>query len=378
MNIAFIYPEELPSKKARSISVINTTNALSKIIQCTLFISSESRLSETEILKYYDIKNRNLKISKVKKSFLGIKSNKIFNTNILKELKQTQFDVVYVRHLKVAKYLLKQKNRTFKIIFEIHEVFYETLSEEKPSFTTKINKLKQLEEYVYKNVDALVFSNKTLQKYINNLFNNIQNRQTVAYNGAGFDLEFNKKDFSSIKEIYYVGNFFKWKGIEDLIKSIVDIEINLNIIGGDSKEREIELKLLCQSLGIADRVNFFGYMPQKEIVDILISKAKICLIPNTKSIQNQFSMPIKLFEYMATSNVIIASDSDIIKEVIVDEKNGFLFEGGNVELLGKAIKKVLDMDGDTLSGVSSRAYEDSLYYTWDERAKHILLLAKAI
>lgn len=375
MKIAYIYPEELPSKKARAISVINTAYELSKIIDTSLYISSSSK-EKLEISKQYNLDLKDLKVKKISKTFLGIKSNKFFNKNLLKVILKDNIHFVYVRHLKAAKFLLENSKNRFKVIFECHEIFYETFKNENPAQLKKMEKLKCLEEYVYKNVDALTFSNKTLQSYFQLAFGKLlQNEQRIVYNGMNFNDKFIEKDFTHIKKLFYVGNFFKWKGIEYAINLIsLNENIVLEILGGDSLERTDELVTLTKKLNIEKRVNFQGYKPTEDVKRILQNDAKITLIPNIKSIENDFSMPIKLFEYMATSNIVIAADMDTIKEIINDGINGFLFESGSINSFNNVLQKVLSKSNKELKEVSKNAYETSIQYTWSKRAEEIAKL----
>jgi glycosyltransferase involved in cell wall biosynthesis len=377
MKIAYIYPEELPSKKARAISVVNTAYELSKIIDASLYISSNSK-EKQEISKQYNLDLKDLKVKNISKTFLGIKSNKFFNKNLLKVILKDNINFVYVRHLKAAKFLLENSENRFKVIFECHEIFYETFKEENPSQIKKIENLKSLEEYVYKNVDALTFSNKTLQSHFQLTFGKLlQNEQIIVYNGMNFNDKFIEKDFTNINRLFYVGNFFKWKGIEDAINLIsLNKSIVLEILGGDSLERTNELIALTKKLNVEKEVDFQGYKPTEDVKRILQNEAKITLIPNIKSIQNDFSMPIKLFEYMATSNIVIAADMNTIKEIINDGINGFLFESGNINSFNNVLQKVLSKSNEELREISKNAYETSKEYTWVKRAEKIAKLIK--
>ncbi|MGD8910520.1 MAG: glycosyltransferase, partial [Chromatiales bacterium] len=148
--------------------------------------------------------------------------------------------------------------------------------------------------------------------------------------------------------------------------------ISLEIVGGESKERVEELKHLISDLKVENRVIFHGFQATDRVKEILQNKAKITIIPNTKSVQNMFSMPIKLYEYMATSNIVIAADMDTIKEIIVDGENGFLFESGNVESLKVTLEKVLLLSNEKLQEISKKAYEASKEFSWEKRAHKIV------
>jgi len=377
MKVAYIYPEELPSMKARTISVINTFVELSKLCDTTLFTSSESANLKT-IKDHYNFDNQ-VKIKFIYKKFLGLKSNKFFNRNLLKEMTKEKIDVYYVRHLKTAEFLIKHKPENQKIIFECHEIFYKNMQKDSPNNDKKIAILKNMEEFIYQNCDGLTFVNKTLQIYFNETFKNIQSNQAIAYNGMNFGDKYIKKDFTDLNKIYYIGNFFKSKGIEDAIKTIPHLDhISLQIVGGDSDQRINELENLIQKLNIEDKINFLGFKKTKEVKNILQNNAKITIIPNTKALRNKFSMPIKLYEYMATSNIVIAANMETIQEIIIDGENGFLFESGNLESLKDTIQKVISLPNETLQKIAKNAYETSKEFTWEKRAQNILSFAKDV
>jgi glycosyltransferase involved in cell wall biosynthesis len=347
MKIAYIYPEKLPSKKTRTISVINTSCELSKIVDTTLIYEKSGK----NILEFYGV-NCNLKLKPLSKKFL-IRSNKIFNFNLKKEIKN--YDYFYIRHLKIAQFLIKNGA---KIIFEAHEIFSNTN-----------RKVKEIEKFVLKNSFALTFINKSLQKEINKNFETTQ-FQKVIHNGTNFKTKFIKKDFSKIDEIYYIGSFQKWKGVDFLIDAVKNLNIKLKIVGEGERKEELKEKA-------NKNVEFLGYKSQTEIQNIL-KNSKLTIIPNINSSYNNFSSPIKLYEYLITSNVVLAVNFNPIKEIIKDGKNGFLFEAGNKESFLNKLNYILNLDKKELEKISQKAYETGKKFTWENRAKEIVKFSKEL
>ena len=350
IKIAYIYPEILPSTKARAISAVNTANELAKISDCTLFIDSDST---DDMLRYYSIGNSELNIKKINKQFLFFKSNKIFNFNLLKELKKDNFDFIYARHLKVAKFLIEQE---FNVIFECHEIFYKSNI-----------KTKSIEEFVYSNVKGLVFINKTLKKEFNNHFKIKNIPKKAIHNGCGFEVDFIEKDFSTLNNIYYIGSLYPWKGVNFLIKAISNTNIKLKIVGNDEGKEELENYI--KKYGVTN-IEFLGYQPQ-ETIKVILSTAKLTVIPNTSSVFSNFSSPIKLYEYLMTSNIVLSSNIPTVQEIITHGKNGFLFESGNEESFQKSINEILSLKNDELQNIAKNAYKTSREFTWKKRAKNI-------
>ncbi len=356
MKIAYIYPETIPSNLARTISVVNTAFSLSDLVDTTLFVSK----IDGNIFKKYNIENKNLKIVELKKEFLGIKSNKIFNYSLLKKIKKENFDFIYVRHLKVA-YFLIQKG--FNVIFECHEIFYKTNP-----------KTKELENFIYKNTKGLIFTADTLKEEFNKNFSIKNIAQTTIRNGCGFRLNYIKKDFSSIEDMYYIGNFYPWKGIDFLIDAIKETKLKLKIIGDGDRKEDLQKYTLKNNI---KNVEFLGYKDHKEIQKIL-STTKLTVIPNIPTNFSNFSAPIKLYEYLMSSNIVLASDTPVIKEILKDKQNGFLFKSGDKDSFLKKLNFIRSQDNKTLQTIAKNAFLSSQEFTWDNRAKQIVSFIKSI
>jgi len=351
-KLAYLYPEKLPDKKARSISVINTACSLSKYIDTSLLYEK----SGNDILEFYGLKCE-LNLIPISRKFI-IRTNKVFNFNLKKYLKQ--FDYFYVRHLKTAEFLIKNN---VNVIFECHEVFF------------KENiKVQDLEKFVYQNSKGLVFINETLQKEFNKIFEIKNIPQKVIHNGCGFELEYIKKDFSKIDEIYYIGSFQPWKGVEFLVENMKNFpNIKLKIIGDGNKDKILEIIKKYQ----LENIEFLGFKKQSEIVNIL-KQSKLTIIPNIKSNFVNFSSPIKLYEYLMSSNIVLASNMPTIQEIIKDGYNGFLFDIENSKSFKEKLNYILSLSPKKLEEIANNGYETSKQFTWDNRAKQIIEFIKSI
>ena len=358
MKLSFVYPETLPSKKARAISVTNTARALAHYCDVTLYCEEGSDCPELS----RDSSLRCVPVSK-KKAFL--RSNKIFNANLIKADGFLDTQIIYLRHLKAAASLLRKRPESSKIIFECHEIFFHSNP-----------KIEKLERYVIENADGLVFVNESLKKIFNEIFKITHIPQKVINNGCGFALDYIEKDYTQLNTMLYIGSFQPWKGVDFLIESMAHLpRMSLEIIGyGEQIEL---LQQRAKELNASERINFLGYKNQNEIIEFL-KKETICIIPNTLSTQTLFSTPIKLYEYMASSNLVLASNTPTIKEIIDNGKNGFLFETGNLEHFVETVEQIQKTDSDRLNKIAKQTYEDSKNYTWDARAEKICDFAKHI
>jgi len=73
---------------------------------------------------------------------------------------------------------------------------------------------------------------------------------------------------------------------------------------GDSRDEAIAL---ARDLGLADRVEFPGYLDDPDLIRLL-SSADVCLSPEPKNPLNEASTMIKVVEYMALAKPIVAFD----------------------------------------------------------------------
>ena len=83
---------------------------------------------------------------------------------------------------------------------------------------------------------------------------------------------------------------------------------------------------------------------------------------------------MKLFEYMASGNPIVASDLPSIREIL-NETNAVLVKPDDSKELVNGVIKVL-RDDDLSGKISKQALENIKEYTWQKRADKIISFIK--
>ncbi len=330
MKIAIIYPETLPSQKARTVTVVKTASTLGEISKTTLICEKDGSNID-DICSYYGVQKTFSLIKITKKLF--IRSNKIFNFFLARHLRGVNYDVVYVRHLKTAQYLIKQG---FNVIFEAHEIFADS------ALDNKKKAVENIEKFVYKNSKGIVFISQTLKEEFEKHFVLPQSIVLpLCFSEQVADAD--KKEFDVLNEVYYIGSFQVWKGVDTLIKSAKYLPVNskIKLIGSGGNEEA--LKALVKELGVDDNVEFLGRMPHAKVEELLKTKTRICVLPNNTSVFDKFTSPLKLFEYMASFNAVVASDIPSIKEIT----NGVAleFRAGDGMDLGEKLTYLLNNNG---------------------------------
>jgi glycosyltransferase involved in cell wall biosynthesis len=104
----------------------------------------------------------------------------------------------------------------------------------------------------------------------------------------------------------YVGNLEHYQGIDLLIKSIgeinFDVDVSLIIIGGADKDIN-QYKGLVKDLEISDKVHFTGHKPVQNLMGYL-EQADILVSP--RKIGN--NTPLKIYSYLAAGKPILATE----------------------------------------------------------------------
>lgn len=139
-----------------------------------------------------------------------------------------------------------------------------------------------------------------------------------------------------IIDITYIGALGKHKGVHILISAFKEIKnenIRLHLIGKGYDEEEFK-----EMSKDDDRIIFHGFVDNKNIRDYY-NKSNIIVIPSTC----YDNSPLVIYESFSTGTPVIGSKIGGIPELIIDGRNGLLFESENVEdLKNKLLNLIKD------------------------------------
>jgi colanic acid/amylovoran biosynthesis glycosyltransferase len=135
------------------------------------------------------------------------------------------------------------------------------------------------------------------------------------------------------------------KGLDVAIEAIADISkryknIHFTIVGRGRLRASLER--LVKKLGISDRVTFFGWATQDQIVKIL-DKSHLFLLPSlTASNGDEEGIANALKEAMSMGVIAVATRHAGNSELIEDGISGFLVSQKNSKELAKKIKYIIE------------------------------------
>lgn len=181
-----------------------------------------------------------------------------------------------------------------------------------------------------------------------------------------------KKPDTGTFKILSVGRLNVQKGLDHLLRAYASIkdqvaEADLWLVGhGPERDR---LEKLAATLGIAEKVHFFGWLAPEEI-KILYSTCDLFVLPSLDE-----GMPNALLEAMAVGlpclGTKVAGTSDLICEGV----NGLLVEPGNPVELSEALLKLVKQQN-VLSQFAHASKEMAKAYPWDSVAQNYLNLCE--
>lgn len=130
------------------------------------------------------------------------------------------------------------------------------------------------------------------------------------------------------------------RGAEEAVEVMAKLDAVLMIVGdGDVLP---QLKARVKSLGIEERVIFFGKKPYTLMMNYT-QHADIGLTLDKANNQNyRFSLPNKVFDYMHASTPIVATDVQEVARIIRQHEIGEIIEELNVESLYETLHSLLN------------------------------------
>ena len=176
------------------------------------------------------------------------------------------------------------------------------------------------------------------------------------------------------KVVMYVGSLYPDREIENIIKlAELNSDLFFCIVGGPEKFKDYYYGM-SKSRQI-NNINFTGQRPFSEISNYLFSADVLLALWSKKVPTINYCSPLKLFEYMASGNIVVAHDFITIKEIIKHRENGYLVDHNDFNTLNTALKDIfLNLDKDK---IAQNAREEVFRkYSWDQRAKSIINFLK--
>lgn len=162
--------------------------------------------------------------------------------------------------------------------------------------------------------------------------------------------------------ILFAGFLIKRKGVRYLIDALAllpsDLPRHRLVIIGEGPEEDA-LRAQVETLGLNERVEFVGFLPQAHVGEWM-RQAHVFVLPSLEEGQG-----VVLLEALASGTPVVASDVDGIREVVTPEV-GYRVPAQDPPALAAALEKLLRNDN-SWQRMSQQARQRAVdHYDWDK------------
>jgi glycosyltransferase involved in cell wall biosynthesis len=225
---------------------------------------------------------------------------------------------------------------------------------------------------IYENRIARFIAPSRFMKEMAIRFGQDGSRINVIYNSFNPSAPIAKsKDKETAKENFflYFGRLSEEKGLIALIKAAKISGLKVKLAGeGPAKE---ELRAFAKSQQAP--VEFLGFKAGQDLSN-LISGARAVIIPSIWA----ENMPLSLLEALGVGQIAIVSRMGGLPEIVVNGKNGWLFEPGDEVSLIRQMEKAARLTATQRKKMSQLAKASVALLTWDRHLKQISAIYREV
>ena len=237
-----------------------------------------------------------------------------------------------------------------KLVYDAHELYRDSVG-----FSPRMKKsLGKVETKLMKKCDGIIACNAPRAEimfdeygapYLPTVVPNMAHFQNYASSQKLQEIT-DSKALNISRLVLYQGAVIPGRGLEILPRALEKLprEIGIVVMGGGEKEFINGLKESAAHLGVADRFFVLPPVLQSQLFAYTCSADVGIVIYQNTCRNNYYCAPNKLYEYAASGTPMVGADFPTIKEFIVQEDVGSLFDPTRPEELAKAILEICDDD----------------------------------
>jgi glycosyltransferase involved in cell wall biosynthesis len=153
---------------------------------------------------------------------------------------------------------------------------------------------------------------------------------------------------------------------------------HLIVLMGDGESRA-GLQSLIDREGMGDRIRIIPPVPYRDLLEVSASAdAGLIVYRGSYSLNVQYCLPNKLFEYMMAGVPVVCSELDAVAAIVRENGVGVVVPSLDAEVVGKTISATLD-DAEGRERMRHNALEASFQtFRWDVEQHNLLALYKNV
>jgi len=253
-------------------------------------------------------------------------------------------EVLHIHDLNALPVIDHLEHIRAKVVYDAHELYTE-LATLNPSQRRSYQKV---ESRLIQKVDVVITVNDSIANELRQRYGIEQPvvvRNCPFLDQQGVEAPYQLRDKLGIPGdhsiILFQGGYSKGRGIESLIEAMKGIKAaHLVLLGWGPLEGT--LRALCKGLDLQGKVHFLPPVEQSQLIAVS-AQADIGVIPyQAVGLNNYYTSPNKLFEYIHAGLAIAGSEYPELKRVIQHYQIGEVFDPMNVESIRNALVHMVD------------------------------------
>lgn len=265
-----------------------------------------------------------------------------------------------------------------KYVFEVNALTSVELPYKYDLLPETIAKIESLEAYCLHNANVIITPSEVTRNFLQEkgIESSVIN---VISNGAEIPEKLEKPADAPEKYIMYLGALQAWQGIPVLLKAFEGLRDFQNLyllIASSHNEKQSKMLIkLAAKLQISERIIWKHQLNKVELAAYL-QHAYLSIAPLEDTPRNtlQGCSPLKVYESMACSVPVVASDLPVLHEIIENKVNGRLFTPGNHFELSRTIRILLDFP-EVRNKLAEKAFQTiATNHTWQHKYAKLLQL----
>ena len=171
--------------------------------------------------------------------------------------------------------------------------------------------------------------------------------------------------------VLYQGGLIGGRALVRLARAMALVEGAALVFQGAGPE-EAAIRSAIEDAGLGDRVHLTGWVPPGELHEYACGADVGVVIYENTSLNNYHAAPNKLYAYLMAGLPMVASDFPGLREVVVGEGVGAMFDPASEESIAGAIRGLLG-DTEARERMSRRARElAETRYNWQAESQRLV------
>ncbi|MEQ9437864.1 MAG: glycosyltransferase family 4 protein [Cyclobacteriaceae bacterium] len=364
MRLLYLSYSKIPSRFANSIQVMHMCHAFTQQGWSVNLFYLPTAL-KGDIGTYYGLPNTLVQLVPIRMPRVKVISRFLYALRVIWSIKRNGWKgLLYGRDFFSLALIAKTQLIREPIYLEIHQPPSDRLENYLQQTIFRSTQFKGL----------VVISEALKQEYERRFGKLVAGKIHVAHDAASPSKTISSVlPASDVPRVGYTGSLQPGKGMELIAKIAADLpECEFHIVGGTDEQ------VAYWSQQCPPHVYFHGHQDPQKIADYLAS-FDVVLAPYQPQVKvghkkidiARWMSPLKLFEYMAASKPIVASDLPVLREVLHHKQNALLINPDDIAAWVQAIRSLLE-DEKLREQLSQQAHRDfHQHYTWEKRAEQL-------